>query len=76
MASSKSKFKRLISTWGFSNYIVNFEKYGLCEETIAYLNDNQLDKIFGPKNYSDIIKFKLCAKKYKKEKVFQINFLF
>ena len=59
--------RELLEEWDFLDYIDTFIKYGLDEDTIWHLTDNQLEKIF-EQNMGNVIKFKLCLSKKSKTK--------
>ena len=67
--SSRSNFQKLLTSWGLSQFFSKFKAMDLDETTAVYLKDNQLETIFGAKNYGAIIKFKLAANKYREENV-------
>ena len=67
--TTRGKFKKLLATWGLSEYYNNFAELDLDEKTAVYLKDSQLESILGTNNYYAVIKFKLGAKKYRDENV-------
>ena len=58
----------LLTEWGFQEDIDEFQHFKLDIDTIWYLNDQQLEKIFDG-NWSKVIKFKLCVQKHIRENV-------
>ena len=62
------QLEELLTKWGFTEDIEEFLHFNLDQETILYLNDEQLEKIFDG-NMGKIIKFKICSARYIKENV-------
>ena len=67
--NNTDKMEYLLTMWGFSNFYQVFLEYGLDDTTFIYLNNSQMEKILGSKNFGQIIKFKKLAKKYRKDNV-------
>ena len=62
------KMEELLNDWGFIDDLEEFINWNLDEETMLYLNDTQLEKLFDG-NVGKLIKFKIAVAKYIQENV-------